>query len=74
LQGRTAGSQFYLSSCDRHLSMQLLVARPCRLFRYIMVASYSSSGGDAESTALIASFMYARTHSLNTHTKKKKLH
>jgi hypothetical protein len=66
-----AGSQFYLSSCDRRLCMQLLVVRPCHLFMFIMVASYSSSGGDAESNALIVSFVHARTHFLNTHTKKK---
>jgi hypothetical protein len=56
-----AGSQFYLASCDRRLCMQLLVVRPCHLFMFIMVASYSSSGGDAESNALIVS-LYTCAH------------
>jgi hypothetical protein len=65
-----AGSQFYLSSCDRRLWMQLLVARPCHLFMFILVVSYSSSGGDIESSALIVYLVHAHTHFLNAHKKK----
>jgi hypothetical protein len=76
LQGRTGGrsvafsSQLYLS-CDHHLCMWLRVVRPGHLLIFILVASYSSSGGDAESNRLcVVVSLYIRTHTLLT-TKKK---
>jgi hypothetical protein len=53
--------------------MQLLVGRPCHLSMFFMVASYSSSGDDAESIVLIVSFVHARTP-FRIKKKKKKLH
>jgi hypothetical protein len=70
LQGRTGGrsvvfsSQFYLS-CDHHLCMWLRVVRPGHLLMFILVASYSSSGGDAESNGLFVVSLYTRTHTLS---------
>jgi hypothetical protein len=68
-----AGGQSYLVvsftlSCDRRLCMWLLVVRPCHLIMFILVASYSSSGGDAESNGLL---LFPCTHA-HTHFKKKK--
>jgi hypothetical protein len=48
----------------------MLAARPCRLFVFIMVASYLSSGGDAESYALIV--FLTRGHAPLKQKKKKK--
>jgi hypothetical protein len=68
-----AGGQSYLAvsftlSCDHHLCMWLRIVRPGHLLMFILVASYSSSGGDAESNGLL---LFPCTHA-HTHTFKKK--
>jgi hypothetical protein len=72
LQGRTGrrsvvfSSQLFLS-CDHHLCVWLRVVRPVHLLIFILVASYSSSGGDAESNRLcVVVSLYIRTHTLLT--------
>jgi hypothetical protein len=66
-------SQFYLS-CDHHLCMWLRIVRPGHILMFILVASYSSSGGDAESNSVVVS-LYIHTHTLlKTKKKKKNLH
>jgi hypothetical protein len=50
--------------------MQLFVMRPCHLVMFIMVVSYSSLSGDAESNVCVS--LYMRAHTFNK--KKKKIH
>jgi hypothetical protein len=55
-------SQFYLS-CDHHLCMWLCIVRPDHILMFILVASYSSSGDDAESNRLLLfTDTYTHTH------------
>jgi hypothetical protein len=49
--------------------MQLFVMRPCHLVMFIMVVSYSSLSGDAESNVCVS--LYMRAHTFNK--KKKKI-
>jgi hypothetical protein len=52
-----AGSQFYLSSFMHAVTCRASLSS----FMFIMVASYSSSGGDAKSNALMVP-LYMRAH------------
>jgi hypothetical protein len=65
-----AGSQFYLSSCDCRLCLQLLVARPCHFYVHHGFVLFVV-GWRRRVECVIVSLVHARTHFKCTHKKKK---
>jgi hypothetical protein len=69
-----AGSQLYLSPCDRRLCMQLLFVRPCHLFM-IHHGCVLFVVGWRPRIKCVDCFLGTRSHTLfkHTHTQKKKI-